>query len=221
MLLFTSAFARGHKGPSSHPSVIPAILCANGAEPSVRIIASEASLGYDQALLHCIAVLGRAHFLGRGANHRNERRRRRYQPGEPLWRRELTDGHRDANGLGNDDRCCGGVHRLDDRDCSAGRRLYDRVLARGGVRERLPVERTGRRREYVIGAGNIRRIVGDRNSSGLDQCPGLDLVSAGGSYGARALCRRDVSLLRTLARSRYGRRKGRLRIACCSGVNAW
>jgi hypothetical protein len=170
----------------------------------------EVSRGYGQALLHCIAALGRADFLGCGANRRNDRRCRWYQPGEPLRRRELTDGHRDANELGNNDRRCGGV-----------RWLRDRVLGRDGIRERHPVEHVGCGREHVIGADNIRRIVCDRNGRGLDQCPGLDLVSTGGSYGARALCRRDGSLLRTLARSRYGRRNGRLRIACCSGVNAW
>jgi hypothetical protein len=33
-------------------------------------------------------------------------------------------------------------------------------------------------------------------------------VPAGGSCGFRALCRGDASLVRALARSRYGRRNG-------------
>ena len=55
------------------------------------------------------------------------------------------------------------------------------------------IEHVGRRWGRVIGAEDFRRIVYDR--------PGLDLVSAGGSYGARTLCRRNGSLLRALGPS--------------------
>jgi hypothetical protein len=160
----------------------------------------EVSRGYGQTFLHCIAALGRADFPGCCPNRRNDRRCRWYHPGEPLRRRELTDGHRDANELGSNDRRCGGVRWLRDRHCSADRRFCDRVLDRDGIRKRHPVEHVGCGREHVIGADNIRRIVCDRNGRGLDQCPGLALVSAGGSYGPRTLCRRDRSLLHALAR---------------------
>jgi len=98
--------------------------------------------------------------------------------------------------------------------------LYDRVLVRDDISERYPVEHIGDGRQHVIGARHSRRLVRDWNGSRL-KCPGLGLVSAGGSYGPRTFCHRDASILRALAHSRYGRRNGRLRIVCCSGVSAW
>ena len=72
----------------------------------------------------------------------------------------------------------------------------------------------------ITGTIGVKWLGGNGRNRGLEYRPGLAVVPAFGSFGVSAISDRHQPFLRALAHSRYIRRNGRLKIACCSGVSA-
>src|SRR6516162_7810739 len=150
--------------PSFFSAGTPASLCASLAEPRLRIKPSEGCEFEGQAISHCAIAFDRPHLAGGGANRRHDPRGRRHQSGNSLWCCGLADDYRDDRNFGNSDAVKFGY--------GDG---YRNGIGQCGIRDLVqhPVGHIRQRWHHLFGSDGLGRLVGDRNTSTIEQCPGL------------------------------------------------